>query len=193
MIIGQLSNSICASGGFCAASVEVIDHQRLSGLAYCYSASMPAMLAVSASEAFRILEQQPVLLKELAERTLSFRQILSHKSLDPLIYLESSDMNSPSPFFHIRVQKSYLNAHIQDNEDQVSREAEERLLQDVVDECAYQGVLVTRAKYVYEQELRCPAPSIKINVTIGLTKKENDKAATIVKSAIVKVFGKWRK
>lgn len=193
MITGQLSNAICGSGGFCAGSIEVIDHQRLSGLAYCFSASMPAMLAVSASEAFRILEQQPALLKELAERILSFRQVLSHKSLEPFVYLESSDLNSPAPFFHIRAQKAYLDAHTQDNEDRVSREAEERLLQDVVDECAYQGVLVTRAKYVYDQELRCPAPSIRISVTIGLTKKENDKAANVVKSAIVKVFGKWRK
>lgn len=193
MIVGSLANALCGSGGFCAGSVEIVDHQRLSGSAYCFSASMPAMLAVSASEAFRIIEQQPVILKELAERALSFRQILSHKSLEPYIYLESGDLNSPSPFFHIRVKDSYLNAHLQDNEDKVSRETEERLLQDVVDECASQGVLLTRAKYVYEQEQNCPKPSIKLSVTIGLNKKENDKAANTVKSAIVKVFGKWRK
>jgi serine palmitoyltransferase len=193
MIVGSLSNAICGSGGFCAGSIEVIDHQRLSGSAYCFSASMPAMLAVSASEAFRIIEQQPTLLKELAERILSFRQVLTHKSLDPYIYLDSPDMNCPAPYFHIRIKESYLQTHTLDDEDKVSREAEERLLQDVVDECAYQGVLITRAKYVYEQELRCPAPSIKLCVTIGLTKKENDKAANTVKTAIVKIFSKWRK
>lgn len=193
MISGSLSNAICGSGGFCAGSVEVIDHQRLSGSAYCFSASMPAMLAVSASEAFRIIEQQPTLLKELAERILAFRQVLAHKSLEPYITLDSSDMQCPSPFFHIRVKPSYLQVHTLDNEDSVSREAEERLLQDVVDECAYQGVLITRSKYVYEQEKNCPRPSIKISITIGLNKKENDKAANTVKSAIVKVFGKWRK
>ncbi|KAI9340616.1 pyridoxal phosphate-dependent transferase [Pilaira anomala] len=193
MISGSLSNAICGSGGFCAGSVEVIDHQRLSGSAYCFSASMPAMLAVSASEAFRIIEQQPTLLKELGERILAFRQVLTHKSLEPYITLDSSDMQCPSPFFHIRAKPSYLQVHTLDNEDSVSREAEERLLQDVVDECAYQGVLITRSKYVYEQEKNCPRPSIKISITIGLNKKENDKAANTVKSAIVKVFGKWRK
>lgn len=193
MIVGSLANALCGSGGFCAGSVEVIDHQRLSGSAYCFSASMPAMLAVSASEAFRIIEQQPALLKELAERVLAFRQALTHKSLEPYIFLEAADTNSPSPFFHIRINEAYLEAHTLDNEDSVSREAEERLLQDVVDECAYQGILVTRSKYVYDQEQNCPKPSIKISVTTGLTKKENDKAASIVKSAIVKVFGKWRK
>ncbi|KAG1148078.1 hypothetical protein G6F37_003625 [Rhizopus arrhizus] len=190
MIVGSLANALCGSGGFCAGSVEVIDHQRLSGSAYCFSASMPAMLAVSASEAFRIIEQQPSIIKELAERSSSFRQVLSHKSLEPFIYLESSDINSPSPFFHIRIKESFLQ---QLPLAIVNRETEERLLQDVVDECALQGVLVTRAKYVYEQELNCPKASIKIHTTTGLTKKENDKAANIVKVAIIKIFSKWRK
>ncbi|KAI8976903.1 pyridoxal phosphate-dependent transferase [Pilobolus umbonatus] len=192
MIVGSLSNAICGSGGFCVGNVEIVDHQRLSGSAYCFSASMPAMLAVSASEAFRIIEQQPNLLKELAERVSSFRQVLTHKSLEPFVYLEAADINSPVPFFHIRIKNSYLKSHSA-GEEKVSRESEERLLQDVVDECAYQGVLLTRAKYVYEQEQNCPKPSIKICITIGLTKKENDKAAGIVKAAIVKVFSKWRK
>jgi serine palmitoyltransferase len=190
MIVGSLANALCGSGGFCAGSVEVVDHQRLSGSAYCFSASMPAMLAVSASEAFRIIEQQPSIIKELAERSSSFRQVLSHKSLEPFIYLESSDINSPSPFFHIRIKESFLQ---QLPLATVNRETEERLLQDVVDECALQGVLVTRAKYVYEQELNCPKASIKIHTTTGLTKKENDKAANIVKVAIIKIFSKWRK
>ncbi|ORE05149.1 PLP-dependent transferase [Rhizopus microsporus var. microsporus] len=186
MIVGSLANALCGSGGFCAGSVEVIDHQRLSGLAYCFSASMPAMLAVSASEAFRIISQQPTLLDELQERVSSFRQILLHKSLEPYIYLESSDTQCPSPFFHIRIKDTFLPP-------QTSRETEERLLQDVVDECAAQGVLVTRAKYVYDQELKCPKPSIKIHTTIGLSKKENDKAANVVKAAIIKIFSKWKK
>ncbi|KAG1144970.1 hypothetical protein G6F37_003181 [Rhizopus arrhizus] len=186
MIVGSLANALCGSGGFCAGSVEVVDHQRLSGSAYCFSASMPAMLAVSASEAFRIISQQPSLLKELAERISTFRQVLLHKSLEPYIYLESSDPHSPSPFFHIRIKETFFHH-------EVSRETEERLLQDVVDECASQGVLVTRAKYVYEQELNCPKPSIKIQATIGLSKKENDKAAHVVKAAIVKIFSKTKK
>ncbi|EIE76471.1 hypothetical protein RO3G_01175 [Rhizopus delemar RA 99-880] len=186
MIVGSLANALCGSGGFCAGSVEVVDHQRLSGSAYCFSASMPAMLAVSASEAFRIISQQPSLLKELAERISTLRQVLLHKSLEPYIYLESSDPHSPSPFFHVRIKETFFHH-------EVSRETEERLLQDVVDECASQGVLVTRAKYVYEQELNCPKPSIKIQATIGLSKKENDKAAHVVKAAIVKIFSKTKK
>ncbi|SAM08704.1 hypothetical protein [Absidia glauca] len=189
MIVGSMSSSLCGSGGFCAGSVEIVDHQRLSGSAYCFSASIPAMLAVSASEALQIISQQPNLLVELEERSRSFRQTLLHKSLEPLVELFSGDLDSPAPFFHIRAKPSFLRS----TRHEVSREEEEVLLQDVVDECGSQGVLVTRAKYVYDQERHCPRPSIKIYVTIGLSKKENDKASGIVKSAIIKVFTKWRK
>lgn len=82
---------------------------------------------------------------------------------------------------------------MRDNEIDVSREDQEYLLQDVADECGKQGVLVTRAKYVVDQERNCPKPSIKTSVYIGLTKKENEKAAYTVKSAIIKVFTKWGK
>lgn len=192
MIVGSMSNALCASGGFCAGNTQVVDHQRLSGSAYCFSASIPAMLAVSASEALKYIQERPQILRDLAERARSFRAILSHKSLETLIELYSGDLHSPAPFFHIRINPVFLKNRSRDGHE-FSREDEERLLQDVVDECGYQGVLVTRAKYVYDQERHCPHPSIKVCVTVGLTRKENDKAAGIVKSAIVKVFGKWKK
>ncbi|KAI9352358.1 pyridoxal phosphate-dependent transferase [Pilaira anomala] len=193
MIVGSMANALCSSGGFCAGSEEVVDHQRLSGLAYCFSASIPAMLAVASSEAIQIIKNNPQDLIELGERAKTFRQILNHKSLEPLIELFSGDIESPAPFFHIRIKPSFLEEHLFESENKVSREEQEYLLQDVVDECAQYGVLVTRAKYVVDQERVCPRPSIKISVTIGLTRKENEKAAGIVKNAIIKIFNKWRK
>ncbi|CAO3642593.1 unnamed protein product [Cunninghamella blakesleeana] len=193
MIVGSLATTLCSSGGFCAGSIEIVDHQRLSGSAYCFSASLPAMLTISASEAINMISQQPYLLRELRERVQAFRHILNHKSLEPLVELDANSNTSEAnivPFFHIRIKPSHLNSRNND----VSREEEERILQDVVDECALQGVLVTRAKYVNDQERELPRPSIKIYLTIGLTKKENDKAATVVKSALTKVLqGKWKK
>lgn len=32
-------------GGFCSGEREVVDHQRLSGLGYCFSAALPPYLA----------------------------------------------------------------------------------------------------------------------------------------------------
>lgn len=193
MIVGSMANALCSSGGFCAGSEEIVDHQRLSGLAYCFSASIPAMLAVSTSEAIQIIKKESANLVELAERSRTFRQVLSHKTLEPYIELSSGDLDNAAPFFHIRAKPAFLESRLLDNEAELARDNEEYLLQDLVDECAYQCVLVTRAKYVIDQERACPRPSIKISVTIGLTKKENEKAAGVVKYAIIKVFSKWRK
>ena len=56
MIIGSLAGPLCAGGGFCAGSAEVTEHQRISALAYTYSAALPAMLATTASETINLLQ-----------------------------------------------------------------------------------------------------------------------------------------
>ena len=38
-------NALASIGGFCCGDREVVDHQRLSGLGYCFSASLPPYLA----------------------------------------------------------------------------------------------------------------------------------------------------
>ena len=37
--------SLASIGGFCSGEREIVDHQRLSGLGYCFSASLPPYLA----------------------------------------------------------------------------------------------------------------------------------------------------
>jgi serine palmitoyltransferase len=71
-------------------------------------------------------------------------------------------------------------------------EAEERLLQDVVEEVLAQGVLITRAKRLRGQEMIEPRASIRLAMTSALTKKETEKAVGVVKAALVKVLGKKR-
>ena len=56
MLIGSLAGPICAGGGFCAGSHEIVEHQRLSASSYTFSAALPAMLATTASEVLAMLE-----------------------------------------------------------------------------------------------------------------------------------------
>ncbi|RUP44629.1 hypothetical protein BC936DRAFT_149201 [Jimgerdemannia flammicorona] len=193
MIVGSMATSLCSAGGFCAGSHEIVDHQRLSGSAYCFSASIPAMLAVSTSEALAILSSTPTLLTDLHDRARLLRSILAHRSLTPLIDLYAPEPDHPAPFLHIRARETFLASRLRDGERAVPREDEERLWQEVVDECANQGVMITRAKYVVKQEVNCPRPSVRVCVSAAHTRKECEKAAGAVKSAIVKVFGRWRK
>lgn len=66
-------------------------------------------------------------------------------------------------------------------------------MQEVVDEALNQGVLITRAKRLRGQEVVEPRPTIKLAVTAALSRKDTEKAAQIVKHALVKVLAKRRK
>jgi hypothetical protein len=48
-------NSLASIGGFCAGDREIVDHQRLSGLGYCFSASLPPYLATGEHEGWGLL------------------------------------------------------------------------------------------------------------------------------------------
>lgn len=127
MIVGSMANSFSAAGGFCAGPKEVVDHQRLSGQAFVFSASIPAMLAICSSEAIKILEHEQdgqKLLKDLQENAAVFRNVVMTA---PQAIEISSDAGSP--ILHLRLPKSALDAA-----GVTSRDEEKYLLQEIVDE-----------------------------------------------------------
>ena len=172
-----MTGALASSGGFCCGTKEVVEHQRLSGQAYTFSASLPAMLAVAAIEGLSILQKEPSILVRLRENASVIHSTLN-KNLHPdaEVFPKAEDSSKASPIIHLRLRL------------QCSREEQERILQDVVDEAARNGVLVTRAKYVTDQELHPPPPSIRLVASAGHTKKEAEKAATVVRDAARKVL-----
>ncbi|KAF9186001.1 serine palmitoyltransferase component [Haplosporangium sp. Z 767] len=183
MIVGSMANTLSSAGGFCAGPKEVVDHQRLSGQAFVFSASIPAMLAVCASEAISILEtgNGGKLLKELHENAAAFRNVVVSV---PQVIEVSSDAGSP--ILHLRFPKNALEAA-----GVTSRDEEKYMLQEIVDEVAIKdGLLITRAKYVETQEMFLPRPSIRISICAIHSRKEVEKAAQAIKTAFTKVLSK---
>lgn len=80
MIIGSLSGPLCAAGGFCAGSEEVVEHQRISSASYTYSAALPALLSTTASETICMLQEQPEILTALRENVKAMRAQLDPRS-----------------------------------------------------------------------------------------------------------------
>jgi serine palmitoyltransferase len=64
--VGSLEVALGCVGGFCAGNVSLIEHQRLSGSGYCFSASAPAFTVVAASMALSLLERRPLALRRVA-------------------------------------------------------------------------------------------------------------------------------
>lgn len=169
-------------------------------------------MAVSASEGISLLTSQPSLLTTLHENIRAFRLILDATATVCPIQIPS---HPASAIVHIQYRpnapatlqvptatshKLSLSPSKQSNPSSLAPrdaqefdiELEDKLLQDVVDEALSQGVLITRAKRLRGQEPAEPRPSIRIAITAALTKKEIEKAGSVVRSALVKVLGKRR-
>jgi len=67
-ISGSLEYSFASFGGFIVGPSYVVDHQRISGLGYCFSASLPPLLAGAGIKALEILEQQPEIVQEVQDK-----------------------------------------------------------------------------------------------------------------------------
>lgn len=65
LISASLENSVESIGGFCVGSHFIVEHQRLSGLGYCFSASQPPLLTQAAITALDIFEQEPKIFEQL--------------------------------------------------------------------------------------------------------------------------------
>lgn len=148
------------------------------------------------------MRNTPSILSTLQENIRVIRSILdrveyitipSHPA-SPIIHIQvrpgsSSTLQLPSP----SAGKPSNPASVQPREPAVfDIELEERLLQDIVDEALAQGVWTTRAKRLRGQELVEVRPSVRLAVSSAFTKKECEKAANVIKAAVVKVLGKRR-
>jgi serine palmitoyltransferase len=209
MLVGSIANGLASSGGFCAGSQVVVDHQRINGTSFVFSASMPSLLAVSASEAISILRSSPLILTALQENIRAMHAVLAPLT-STLITIPS---HPASPIIHIHIRpvsptslsptaipvsvsaksgKSNPSSIVPRDPQVFDADTEERVLQEVVEECLNQGVWVTRAKRLRGQELVEPRPSIRLAVTAALNRKEVEKAAGVLKAALGKVLGKRR-
>lgn len=72
----SLEMAVASVGGFCAGKSYVIDHQRLSGLGYCFSASVPPMLASAAMESLTVMKTQTDMFEKVRQNARSLRQKL---------------------------------------------------------------------------------------------------------------------
>ncbi|CED82979.1 serine palmitoyltransferase [Phaffia rhodozyma] len=180
MLIGSMANTLGAGGGFCAGSTVVTGHQRINSAAFVFSASLPPMIATTASTAIRILQSSPQLFVTLRQHGKLLRLTLdklegihipSH-ALSPLVHVQ---LSGPAPV------------------DMAGIEREEIILQEIVEEALNaSGILLTRTRRLRGQETFEARPSIKIALSSSLTKKDMDKAVGGIKAAIVKVLGKKR-
>ncbi|KAI9844454.1 MAG: serine palmitoyltransferase component [Sclerophora amabilis] len=188
MIVGSLAGALCAGGGFCAGTEEIVEHQRLSAASYTFSAALPAMLATTASQTLEMLQTTPEMMAPLRENIKTIRAQLDPRS--DWVYCSSAPEN---PMMLLVLKPEIVSSK------RISLEEQERLLQDVVDETLANGVLITRLKSMQPGMNATPRdrewqqqPALKVCVTSGLSRKEIEKAGVTIRHAITKVMSKKR-
>jgi serine palmitoyltransferase len=168
LICASLEMAVGSTGGFCAGKSYVVDHQRLSGLGYCFSAAVPPMLAAASIKSLDLMEAGPDMFSCLRAKAVKMRQLLQGisglcvcgESFNPAIHLQLIQPSS-------------------------SRETDDQLLECVAEECMNNGVAVVVAKYL-KDELKIPPASIRVTVCVNLTDEELEKAAKVIKAAAAK-------
>lgn len=169
--------------------------QRINSPAYVYSASLPPLLAVSATEALHYLAT-PAPLPSTGVVSLPLAPLFENvqiirTTLDKLSYIDIPS-DPLSPMIHIIIRSTTSTSMLGGKPIEMSRFDQEKILQDVVDEGVANGVLMTRAQKVWSQETFQAKPSIRLCVSAALTKKEAEKAAAAIKTALIKVMSKKR-
>eukprot|EP00052_Salpingoeca_macrocollata_P003399 m.35651 g.35651 ORF g.35651 m.35651 type:complete len:473 (-) comp13280_c0_seq1:65-1483(-) len=175
MLVGSLENALGSIGGFCVGRTFVVDHQRLSGQGYCFSASLPPYLAVTSSSALKELQQNSGLVAN-RRRAMAFLRSRLNK-LRGLVLAGDPE----APILHLCLDVAQQNAAPTIAE-------QDALLQRVVDHAMEHGVALTKAAHVREEELGHPQPSIRLAVSPNHKESDLDTAAKAIQAAAQAVF-----
>ncbi|CAM6110185.1 unnamed protein product [Calypogeia fissa] len=170
ILTAAMGHSLASIGGFCTGSDKVVDHQRLSGAGYAFSASLPPYLASGALTAIKIIEQNPDLLVNLRRNVIALRKSLSGI---PELVVSGHEL---SPVIHLFLKNPG------------SEKSDSYILQSIVDQMLEQkGILVTRSKRSVLDKCKLRS-GIKILVSAAHTEEELYSAAASLRHVLQAVL-----
>jgi len=170
IITASMGGALSSVGGFCAGRSYVIDHQRLSGQGYCYSASLPPLLANAALVTLDVLKSN-----EGRERLETLRSNSKYLR-NAVSKLRNIEVRSDqlSPLIHVHLAKEVVNERNIGN-DVIKQES---LLHDIANAAITKGAAFAPAYYIWEEELKPRRPSLRLAVSASHTKEDLDKAVS---------------
>ncbi|OXA44032.1 serine palmitoyltransferase 1 [Folsomia candida] len=176
LISGSLEHAMSAFGGFIVGPSFVVDHQRISGLGYCFSASLPPLLAGVGIKSLSLMEKNPLMVRDLQEKCKFF-----HKALDALdhFYVSGHEL---SPVKHILLKK--LHGSVQFTRDEKCSALSRIIL--IVKEV--NKIALVQPSYLEKQEALVPEPSIRLAVNRLLTRDEIKIVVCAIQDASQRVF-----
>lgn len=174
--VGSLANLFGSAGGFCAGAKHMVEHQRITSLAYTFSATMPAYLAHNTSIVIGLMKDASFSTKELAAHRA--KGVGMYKVFENSDYVDVVSMPG-LPLVSLVLVKEYDSAS-----------EEEIVLQNIVDRVRNQGVLISRQMYVPDVEILPVEQGLRVLINNGLTMEEVLHGARVINDAINEEFKK---
>lgn len=177
VICASMGTALGSVGGFCTgAEKDVVEHQRLAGSAYVFSASLPPFLATSALIALTAMQQsdlQRKLLTKLHSNCLSLRTQIAKI---PGLYVNSGPSCDSSAVIHVRLDPS------------LSKGQQQELLSQLADVAMEKhGVMMSVPAYSSLDRVQ-PTPSVRIFVSAAMTDKDVSAVIAALKAAAKEVL-----
>jgi serine palmitoyltransferase len=165
VIVGSLDVTLASVGGFCVGDHDVVDHQRLTGAGYVYSASGPPFTSVAATMGFDIIDQEcKTLLPKLRAKTARLHAGLAKQDGITVV------SDKLSPLVHIRLGSAFEGR-------------EEKALADIRAYMMLKGVCIRVPKDVARYKHKQPI-GLCIEVSAVHTEADIDKCLATLNTAI---------
>jgi serine palmitoyltransferase len=154
-----LENSLGAIGGVTVGNEEVVDHQRLSGAGYCFSASAPPFTASAAMASLDLMATEPDLVQKLQANVVYMYEQLESRLIQKLVV--TSDPRSPIVVLQLEQESKY----------------EAAIMSEIMQECLRRGIAIVATGQDSSSHMRTVlAPCIRLTVSTLHTKEDIDKA-----------------
>ena len=180
-----LEQAIGSIGGITVGNEEVVDHQRLSGAGYCFSASLPPFLADAARASLTKMKQEPGLVKGLQKKIRFFYDRLDEEMgesgntnimLKDLIKVVSAPNISPIVVIQLNNETK---------ETKVSREEQIEIMDAIASKCLDKGILlVSTGSHVHHYLHKLPPPSLRLTIMAKQSEEDIELAIQVLKQAI---------
>ncbi|EGD77288.1 hypothetical protein PTSG_08381 [Salpingoeca rosetta] len=171
MVCVSLGMSLGSIGGFCCGRSFVVDHQRLSGQGYCFSASLPPLLANAAISNLNVLDSG-----EGKDLLRSLRANIAHvqKRVQQIEEFEWSGAPG-SAVVHVHISPAAAKRNSISTHNQ-----EDHVLEDMCNKALAEGVAFVRANYIVTEEKFPRRPSIRLAVSAKHTQEHLDQALDVL-------------
>ncbi len=179
----SLENSMGSIGGITVGNEEIVDHQRLSGAGYCFSASLPPFLATAAQASLKKMETDPTVLELFRGNVEYFYKKLNEELSDMIpskLIVTSEEGISPMVFFQ----------HTKDEDNILTSEEQVSKFDEIAKNCLDAGVyLISTGRHVTHHLHKIPPPSLRMSITAHQSKVELDTAIKVLKDSATAVLG----